>query len=67
MSLQQSGKTGKQSDAKKRDSSRHDFKPIPATTPVDGASGKRENEERHRSDSKTLEHQEVWTGNDKEK
>ncbi len=57
MSSQQSGKRGKQSTAQKRESSRHDFNPIPATSPVDGASGKRENEERHTSDSKTLEHQ----------
>jgi len=64
MSTQQSGKTGKQSDAQKRASSRHDFNPIPATTPVDGASGKREREERHTNDSKTLEHQDVWTEND---
>jgi hypothetical protein len=39
MSQQQSQKRGKQSTAQKRDSSRHDFGPIPATSKVDGASG----------------------------
>jgi hypothetical protein len=39
MSDQQSNKRGKQSTAQKRDSSRHDFDPIPATSKVSGASG----------------------------
>jgi hypothetical protein len=39
MSEQQSGKRGKQSTAQKRDSSRHGFGPIPATSKVDGATG----------------------------
>jgi hypothetical protein len=65
MSSQGSGKRGKQSTAQKRGSSRHDFSPIPATSPVDGASGKRENEERHTSDSKTLEHQDAFQESDK--
>ncbi len=39
MSNQQSNKRGKQSTAQKRDSSRHDFAPIPATSKVSGASG----------------------------
>ena len=39
MSQQQSHTRGKQSTAQKRDSSRHDFGPIPATSKVDGASG----------------------------
>ncbi len=39
MSDQQSNKSGKQSTAQKRDSSRHDFEPIPATSKVSGASG----------------------------
>jgi hypothetical protein len=39
MSNQQSNTRGKQSTAQKRDSSRHGFGPIPATTKVDGASG----------------------------
>ena len=39
MSKQQSHTRGKQSTAQKRDSSRHDFGPIPATSKVDGASG----------------------------
>jgi hypothetical protein len=39
MSNQQSNKRGKQSTAQKRDSSRHDFEPIPATSKVGGASG----------------------------
>lgn len=39
MSKQQSHTRGKQSTAQKRDSSRHGFGPIPATSKVDGASG----------------------------
>jgi len=39
MSRQQSHTRGKQSTAQKRDSSRHDFGPIPATSKVDGAYG----------------------------
>lgn len=39
MSQQQSHTRGKQSTAQKRDSSRHGFGPIPATSKVDGASG----------------------------
>jgi pectate lyase len=39
MSEQQSGKRGKQSTAQKRDSSRHGFGPIPATSKVAGATG----------------------------
>ncbi len=39
MSKQQSNTRGKQSTAQKRDSSRHGFGPIPATSKVDGASG----------------------------
>ncbi len=39
MSNQQSNTRGKQSTAQKRDSSRHGFGPIPATSKVDGASG----------------------------
>ena len=39
MSNQQSHTRGKQSTAQKRDSSRHGFGPIPATSKVDGASG----------------------------
>ncbi|CAN5369432.1 hypothetical protein BH20ACI2_BH20ACI2_17700 [soil metagenome] len=39
MSKQQSLTRGKQSTAQKRDSSRHGFGPIPATSKVDGASG----------------------------
>ncbi len=39
MSRQQSHTRGKQSTAQKRDSSRHGFEPIPATSKVDGASG----------------------------
>jgi len=39
MSRQQSHTRGKQSTAQKRDSSRHDFGPITATSKVDGASG----------------------------
>jgi hypothetical protein len=42
MSKQNSQKSGKQSTAQKRDSSRHDFDPIPATSKVDGAHGERE-------------------------
>jgi len=39
VSKQQSHTRGKQSTAQKRDSSRHGFGPIPATSKVDGASG----------------------------
>ncbi len=39
MSKQQSHTRGKQSTAQKRDSSRHGFGPIPATSKVAGASG----------------------------
>lgn len=39
MSRQQSHTRGKQSTAQKRDSSRHGFGPIPATSKVAGASG----------------------------
>ena len=39
MSRQQSHTRGKQSTAQKRDSSRHGFGPIPATSKVDGAYG----------------------------
>ncbi len=39
MSQHQSHTRGKQSTAQKRDSSRHGFGPIPATSKVDGASG----------------------------
>jgi hypothetical protein len=42
MSKQNSQKSGKQSTAQKKDSSRHDYKPIPATSKVDGAFGERE-------------------------
>lgn len=42
MSKQNSQKSGKQSTAQKRASSRHDFDPIPATSKVDGAHGDRE-------------------------
>ncbi len=41
MSEQKSQKQGKRSGAQKLDSSRHGFDPIPATSPVGGASGER--------------------------
>ena len=67
MSKQGTGPRGKQSMAQKRGASRHGSDTIPAASPVDGASGKRENEHRHTSDSKTLEHVDSYTGdNEKE-
>jgi len=41
MSEQKSQKQGKRSGAQKLDSSRHGFDPIPATSPVSGATGER--------------------------
>jgi hypothetical protein len=54
MSSQQSNKRGKQSTAQKRDSSRHDFAPIPATSKVAGASGG--NQPTGRTATEVLEH-----------
>jgi hypothetical protein len=54
MSDQQSDKRGKRSTAQKRDSSRHDFGPIPATSKVSGASGG--NQPTGRTMTETMEH-----------
>ncbi len=54
MSKQQSHTRGKQSTAQKRDSSRHGFGPIPATSKVDGASGG--NEPTGRTDVEVNDH-----------
>lgn len=37
--MTQSSKRGMRSDSQKRDRSRHDFEPIPASAPVEGAFG----------------------------
>jgi len=54
VSKQQSYTRGKQSTAQKRDSSRHGFGPIPATSKVDGASGG--NEPTGRTDVEVNDH-----------
>ena len=38
--MAQSSKRGLRSDSQKRDRSRHDFEPIPAAAPVEGAFGR---------------------------
>lgn len=38
--MAQSSKRGVRSDSQKRDNSRHEFDPIPATAPVEGAFGR---------------------------
>jgi hypothetical protein len=48
VNLQGSDKRGKRSTAQKRASSRHDFDPIPATSPVSGAFGKEPSPRRRR-------------------
>lgn len=65
MSDQGTGPRGKQSMAQKRGSSRHGLDTIPAASPVEGASGKRENEHRHTSGAKKLEHVDHYTGDSK--
>jgi hypothetical protein len=54
MSNQQSNTRGKQSTAQKRDSSRHGFGPIPATSKVQGASGG--NQTTGRTDTEVNDH-----------
>jgi hypothetical protein len=57
MSEQKSQKQGKRSDAQKIDSSRHGFDPIPATSPVGGASGTRESGKQSDEEASFAHHQ----------